>query len=540
MAALKDEHGRESPRVRPDHQIPRGDAAAGHNVDGSVDTKVTVDEDIAMMETPFYVDTTPGQNPKKLDRDVEAKRQYPFAQRPQAPAHSRTLTTVALFCLYYFTVCGGPVGTELSVSTGGPLLGLVGYIAFPILFNIPIAYAIAELCSSCPEDGGFAIWILNTFGPFWGFLEGYWAWIGSVLDRILYVNILYGYLNELLDFSSLSSVAAYMIKAGMALGLTIPSLFGSRTFSLVLTALLVLVIIPVLVFMVDGFVETHSLDQLGDVRVAGITVFDDGEGSTDVEFEGPMTVDWTVWINTLFWNLDGFYYVSVFGGQVANAAQAYPKAILWSGAVMWLSYVLPMLAAVGANTPHWSTWDEDAYPSIAQAIGGDSLYGIVLIGAIAGAVGMFLAEVYCEALQIWGMASCGLLPKIFQQREARFETPLVAIFFSFVIVLLGLTFDLNAVMGVKNALAGAVELLILAAAVKMRQELPDIPRPTKIPGPWIAMCVILAPSAFLLVFLVVNVMVEPTSAIAFLVITAVGGILAAIQHWNFRRYRVVT
>lgn len=91
------------------------------------------------------------------------------------PATRRALGTASVVAITYFFGCGGPLSSEPIISSSGPLIGLPAMVLYPLLVTAPYAYMVAELCCAFPEDGGFTVWVLNTFGPFWGFQVGYWS-----------------------------------------------------------------------------------------------------------------------------------------------------------------------------------------------------------------------------------------------------------------------------------------------------------------------------------------------------------------------------
>ncbi|GLD97920.1 hypothetical protein PINS_up006617 [Pythium insidiosum] len=439
----------------------------------------------------------------------------------------RVLTTLGLVCVCFFKVCGGPVGSELTVSTAGPLLGLLGLVVFPLLFNIPITIVIAELCSAFPDDGGFAMWILNAFGPFWGFLVGYWAWFGSVFDRILYVQILFTYLRDAVGVDVRAAMLEYVVKAALALALTLPSLYGTRGLSAVLFVSLLCVLATFSVFAGWAFAETSSLSTFGEIR-----------RTPDTE---QLDVHWSRYINTLFWNFDGFYLASVFGGEVSNPARTYPRAFRLSFALLWLTYVVSLAAAVACDRPHWRSWQENTFPDIARAVGGSALHAVVLVGSLVAVAGLFMTEVFCEAFQMCGMADCGLLPAVFQRRDRHYGAPHAAITFSLVCVLLGLAFDTTEVLVMKNAFAAAVELLILAAALQLRRTLPLVPRPSRVPGGLSTLCLVLMLPFAMLLYLIASVFARPKAALVFVVVSSVGGVCALLRRLRVahtQRHRV--
>ncbi len=55
------------------------------------------------------------------------------------------------------------------MAAGGPLLALVGFIVFPLVWSVPEALVTAELATAFPENSGYVAWVTAAFGPYWGF-----------------------------------------------------------------------------------------------------------------------------------------------------------------------------------------------------------------------------------------------------------------------------------------------------------------------------------------------------------------------------------
>lgn len=107
------------------------------------------------------------------------------------------LTLLPLIALIFYEVSGGPFGVEDSVSTGGgPLLSLLGFFLFPLIWSVPEALVTAELATAFPHNGGYVLWISSSFGPFWGFQQGFWKWFSGVMDNALYPVLFLDYLKH--------------------------------------------------------------------------------------------------------------------------------------------------------------------------------------------------------------------------------------------------------------------------------------------------------------------------------------------------------
>jgi amino acid transporter len=117
--------------------------------------------------------------------------------------HKRPLSLLPLVALIFFEVSGGPFGTEDAVAAAGPLLVILGFVVFPILWSVPEALITAELATAFPENSGYVAWVSAAFGPFWGFQEGWWSWLSGVTDNSIYPVMLAD--NLRLFFPSLGS-----------------------------------------------------------------------------------------------------------------------------------------------------------------------------------------------------------------------------------------------------------------------------------------------------------------------------------------------
>lgn len=427
---------------------------------------------------------------------------------PQMPVNRRVISTVGVVSICFFVVCGGPIGSEQIVSAGGPLLGILGLLCYPLICSAPFSYVVAELCTVFPEDGGFSVWVMNAWGPFWGFQVGYWSWVAGILNRAMFPGLIYGILSDSFGWST-SKMTEYFINAGIAVVLTLPVLMGVRFAVQVKIALMLCVLLPVVVFTIWAFGEPADMLDVGEIRRSNITIVSDKEYTVS----GDANIDWSLYLNALFWSYHGFYLASVFGGEVSYPAFTYPRALLISFVLTCLAYFFPFMAAMVANKPHWSTYDEDSFPTIGQAIGGDLLHGMILFASFCGAVGLYMAQLFCEAFLVCGMAESGLIAPFFKKRNARFDTPHNSIFFSLILILLLSMVDFETMLGMTNAFTAAVEIMIVATAIQLRRTLPFVPRPIKVPGGLVGLCVILIIPTLTCSIVIVNVFRKPFAAV---------------------------
>ncbi|EGZ17316.1 hypothetical protein PHYSODRAFT_300424 [Phytophthora sojae] len=416
------------------------------------------------------------------------------------------------------TVLGIAIGSEYIISAGGPLVGLIFLVLFPFILGLPIAYVTAELSTAYPHDGGYTVWVLHAFGPFWAFQTGYWSWISGVIDNAIYPGLAVATFTEV--YGSIGSpTAEYFIKAIIAITLALPNLFGIQIVGNGMATLSVFVMVPFIVLFVWGLVSGHDWSALGEVRRSDIVYDANGDF---VSMSGSLDIDWSTLISTLFWNFNGAVGISVFGGEVVNPGRTYPRAMLISVLLIALTYIIPLFGATVFNSPHWTTWEDGSFSSIASDLGGDFLSTWVMLASFGSNAGMYIAELFCDSFQIMGMAQCGLAPAFLKARNKRFNTPDNAVFASLLVIFVLIKFDFDDILNMTNALSAFYQLLIFAAFIKLRYTQPELDRPFKVPRSmpmiWLGL---LIPSA-LLVYIAVDVFFTLVPALIVVGVTLAG------------------
>src|SRR6185436_12264061 len=106
----------------------------------------------------------------------------------------RSLGTLSLVFILYFSTSGGPHTTETLVHEVGPGLALLILLVVPLLWSIPEVLIVGELASMLPEEGGYYRWVQRAFGPFWAFQNGWLTWMYSLVDMAIYPKLFVTYL----------------------------------------------------------------------------------------------------------------------------------------------------------------------------------------------------------------------------------------------------------------------------------------------------------------------------------------------------------
>ncbi|GLD97931.1 hypothetical protein PINS_up006628 [Pythium insidiosum] len=376
---------------------------------------------------------------------------------------SRVLGTVSVVAITYMFGTAGPIGSESIVAEGGPLVALLGFLIYPLVFSAPYALVITELSTAFPEDGGFTIWAMNAFGPFWSIQVGYWSWVSGILSLAIFPQLL---LDACARFTTVDiHHGEYFVKAAIGVVLALPSLAGTRLISRSCVLLTALVLSVLLLFSIWGLAspDTSKLHIVLHAR----TMNDDDSASHQ-------PIPWVEILNNLYWNFEGIRMASVFGGQVRNPAGVYARAVWIVIALTVATYVLPLLATMISASRAWQQFDMGAYELAAERLGGRGLRAVVLALSFASCVGLFSAGVFCCSTEISGMAENRLLPAFLATRNAPFGSPHFAILVSLAVAV--------ACCPVANAFSGFVTITIFLSAIEIRRAMPYIPRPSRVPG----------------------------------------------------------
>ncbi|XP_057769210.1 probable polyamine transporter At1g31830 isoform X2 [Salvia miltiorrhiza] len=406
------------------------------------------------------------------------------------------VSIVPLVFLIFYEVSGGPFGVEDSVQAAGPLLALMGFLVFPFIWSVPEALVTAELGTMFPENGGYVVWVSSALGPYWGFQQGWMKWLSGVIDNALYPVLFLDYLK-----SGIPILADGLPRVAAVLGITAALTFMNyRGLTVVGWAAILLGVFSLMPFLVMGVVAVPKLEP------SRWLVLDLNN------------VDWGLYLNTLFWNLNYWDSISTLAGEVDNPGRTLPRALFYGLIMVVLSYFLPLLIGTGAIPLNREDWSDGYFSEIAKIIGGVWLRLWVQGASAVSNMGMFVAEMSSDSFQLLGMAERGMLPECFAKRS-RHGTPLVGILFSASGVVLLSWLSFQEIVAAENFLYCFGMIMEFLAFIKLRIDHPGAPRPYKVPlGTFGAIMMCVPPTLLILVVLLLaSLKVMVISLIAFLI-----------------------
>ncbi|OAY52283.1 probable polyamine transporter At1g31830 [Manihot esculenta] len=389
------------------------------------------------------------------------------------------VSIVPLIFLIFYEVSGGPFGVEDSVKAAGPLLALLGFFLFPFIWSIPEALITAEMSTMFPENGGYVVWVSSALGPYWGFQQGWMKWLSGVIDNALYPVLFLDYLK-----SAIPALESGFPRIVAVLALTIALTYMNyRGLTIVGRVAILLGVFSLLPFVFMGLVAIPKLKPSRWLVM-------------DLD-----NVDWGLYLNTLFWNLNYWDSISTLAGEVENPSKTLPKALFYAVILVVSGYLFPILIGTGAVPLDRELWSDGYFSDIAKILGGIWLRTWIQGASALSNMGMFVAEMSSDSFQLLGMAERGMLPEFFGKRSS-YGTPVAGIIFSASGVILLSWLSFQEIVAAENFLYCFGMIMEFIAFVKLRIEYPGAPRPYTIPvGTAGAILICIPPTLLILVVL---------------------------------------
>ena len=417
------------------------------------------------------------------ERDVKPKQGLGFIQ---------------LLGVLFVAAIGGAYGLEGCIKSGGSLWVMIALLSLPWLWGLPTALVVAELATSMPANSGADAWISCAFPPWFTIMSMVWTFMINRVDNSLYPNLFVSYLAEVNPLSETMKIVLKTLFVVLAAGMNVVGV------ELVGKASLLLMFLSLLPFFLMFLLE--------------IVIHWDDAVWTDMLKEPSSGVDWTLFIPMIAWNISGFDSAGHIVEEVQTNGTTLVKALVALLFVTQLTYGLPIIAGISAQSRYYAThngtvyedsesaadasqnfirlnasndfsqWEEGYFVGIARMIanGEEYLPLIVSGGGVISAFG-FMSSMLCttsRALQ--GHALLGLFPtpvnKWLGANHPRTQTPVNAIMLNAVCCLaLALASSFETLISIDSIIYSFRLLAIFSACVIVRHKHPNLPRPFRIP-----------------------------------------------------------
>jgi amino acid transporter len=386
------------------------------------------------------------------------------------------VTMLALTWLIFFTTCGGAYGLEPLIGAIGPAWAIALILVTPLVWSLPTALMAAELTTLMPEEGGYYVWIRETFGPFWAIQQSCWTITCAVVWMAIYPVLFVTYLTFFIPALSASAflrwlLAVLVIVLGMVLNFQ-----GAREVgrSAEISAYLVLgvFVLLLLIWHARGSAPSSILEVLRSDLASS--------------HKGVLLLG----LSIIVFDCSGWENASTYAGEVDQPQRNYPRVLV-------LCYLFPVMAGVTVTTSP-AIWSSDAgWPVLAQLIGGRWLGSLVAFAGLVSMWGLFNAQLLYISRLPYVLARDGWLPRFLARVSPGTGVPRMAILCFGIITAIFAALSFGSLAIIQCLLYAAALTLEFLVLLVLRIRRPDAHRSFRVPGGWLGLTyVCVSPFAF--------------------------------------------
>ncbi|NCD68687.1 APC family permease [Mucilaginibacter agri] len=373
---------------------------------------------------------------------------------------SKKIRPLQLIVIIFFTVSGGPYGLESLISYAGSHAALLLLLVTPMLWDVPAILTVAELNSMMPMEGGYYQWVKNALGMRFGFYEGWWTWLYTFIDLAIYPVMFIQYATFFFPWMEQYQIPVCLVFVWLSALINILGIVQVGRASMVLAVavlgpFVVLVIAALMHHSLSAHLPTPSVRHLKFPALA-------------------------MALYTVMWNCLGWDNVTTYAGEVEKPVRSYLISVFGAFAIVIMVYFVVILIAQqsGINA---QTLSDNRFPALGEYIGGHWLGGLIAIGGMASAMGIYTAVLLSVSRIPKVMADDKLLPSALTRLHPKYNTPYLSIIICSLVVSLMILWSFDELLIIDVTVYGAGLFLEYATLIKMRIREPDTHRPFKIP-----------------------------------------------------------
>lgn len=400
---------------------------------------------------------------------------------------------------------GSIVGTGIFLTTSDmakvlphPGLILLVWLAGGLL-TLAGALTYGELGAMFPRAGGLYHYVREAYGPLWGFLYGWTAFLVIMSGGIAALGVAFGeYLGSFLPWFSTQHVllkvpvgswawtlSGGQVAAGLAiLALTAVNHLGLKEGAWTQNALTVLKIGSIVAFAALGLYVPAKVapDLYGPVGT----------------IPGGLLAAFGVAMIAALWTYDGWYGLTCSAGEMRNPGKSLPRGLILGTALVVVLYLLLNLVYTRALTPA----DMAATPRIAETAAavlfGPGAARLISLAVLVSTFGCLSSTILYSSRIYLPMAEDGLFFRSLAKVDPRHRTPVASLWAQTAWSLLLTASGTYSQLYTYVVFASVVFHAMIAFAVfVLRRRRPDHPRPYRtwgypvVPALFILACLLL-------------------------------------------------
>nr|CCA14992.1 Amino AcidPolyamineOrganocation (APC) Family putati [Albugo laibachii Nc14] len=413
----------------------------------------------------------------------------------------------------------------------GPMVTVIASPIFGLALALPYSYMVMELCSAFPEDGGFTVWVLNAFGPFWGFQIGYCAWIADTLKMAFVTRLILRSTLATFHLSPPNTLTSIVYRVIFIVVAGAPAALKLRHVAGIAVHISVLLLASLLIYVIWALACVEYPERLTEIRRQHSSI--DTMSGRIIQY-GHYFIDWKRLLEIMMEIYNGFQSISAIGSGVLRPGKTFPKAIWVTFVASAIIYSVPAHAIVISSRWHWSRYTTVAFADIASSIGATPLRMISFCLSICTNFGQIMCRLLSQSYLLCGMAENELFLSIFANKNQLTQAPISALVFSAVCICPFLLIDSERVFGVMNAFTCTTQILIICTVIRLRRTAPLVARPYKFPGNNFVLVLVAIPQLIVLGFTLWAVLSTQWTA-RFTLALITPGLLYGFIQWRWLR-----
>lgn len=403
------------------------------------------------------------------------------AQAVPIPKEAKSLTSLSLTFMVFFSVSGGPYATHQTVRSGGSLYAMIGYLLCPFLIAWQETVMTSELSVAYPHSAGSVVWCEAAFGPFLGWLNGILSLTSGLTSNAIYpglfVDFILNYIpKEPDDEEDLNPYLRFGVLSTMIIVMGWVNWSGLNVIGNTTIIIGIFTMAPFIVFCFGGLFEVDpskwlEKPSLTVAEYSAASEYNLGGGLFPYAMVGGVLL--RPFLNTLLWNHNAFDTAATFSEDCGKAPErVIPRSLHNAWWLVMIFYVFPMAVAIGVSDGDQIEWQSGYIATLASEAVGKWLGNWLIVAAGISNIALYQSQMSGGVFKLLGMAHNGLLPKFLGYRS-RQGTPTNAIILSSLIIVVLSMIHLHKLIEIQNFNYGIALLLEYAAFIKLRISQPD-------------------------------------------------------------------
>lgn len=309
----------------------------------------------------------------------------------------------------------------ISLAAAGGNTSILLWFLAMLLFFIPQSFAVAELTTRLPGEGGIYLWAKEAFGDFHGFITGWCYWTSNLV-----------YFPNLLVY--IAGISVFVAGDGY-------QAVGENKLYVLAISLAALWI--VLIFNIIGLEFGRWVNNIGGfgtwaagtiLLIFGVVAVVKHGVANPMEagtfFSGIATFDkLSFWAGICF-AFSGLELASVLAGEVKDPRRTIPRAVLISGIIITILYILGTLAllvAIPESDINIISGFLQGIAAVGQRLGLGWTTNILAFLITLGGIGGLMAWFTSAARMAFVAGVDHYLPAGFSKLHPRFGSPYIAV-----------------------------------------------------------------------------------------------------------------